>query len=175
MRPRGDELVLPKTSSSVFISTTLDYILRNLGTRRLLVAGCVTDQCVEHAIRWVRPAISVTRAQAPCRALRAQGFRLESESTAHAREGHVRGPDMPRSIRSVGFNLHSCLIVLNYRSPVRSGWLPPVELHQRGSLSAGDWDPCSLDVRPPVQGRMRPRVPGHASHGLLRHVQPGAA
>lgn len=51
IRPREDELVLPKSSSSVFSSTTLDYILRNLGVSRLLVAGCVTDQCVEHAIR----------------------------------------------------------------------------------------------------------------------------
>lgn len=51
IRPQEDELVLPKTSSSVFSSTTLDYILRNLGVSRLLIAGCVTDQCVEHAIR----------------------------------------------------------------------------------------------------------------------------
>ena len=49
--PEGDEIVLPKTSSSVFLSTSLDYLLRNLGVRQLLVAGCVTDQCVEHAIR----------------------------------------------------------------------------------------------------------------------------
>ncbi|MEO0361693.1 MAG: isochorismatase family cysteine hydrolase [Pseudomonadota bacterium] len=49
--PVGDEIVLPKTSSSVFISTHVDYILRNLGVRQLVVAGLVTDQCVESAIR----------------------------------------------------------------------------------------------------------------------------
>ncbi|MEL6264753.1 MAG: isochorismatase family cysteine hydrolase [Pseudomonadota bacterium] len=49
--PQGDEIVLPKTSSSVFVSTHVDYILRNLGVRQLVLAGLVTDQCVESAIR----------------------------------------------------------------------------------------------------------------------------
>ncbi len=49
--PEGDEIVLPKTSSSVFISTHLDYLLRNLGVRQLAIAGLVTDQCIESAIR----------------------------------------------------------------------------------------------------------------------------
>ncbi|MDF1715997.1 MAG: cysteine hydrolase [Antarcticimicrobium sp.] len=49
--PQGDEIVLPKSSSSVFISTHIDYVLRNLGVRQLIVSGLVTDQCVESAIR----------------------------------------------------------------------------------------------------------------------------
>lgn len=49
--PGPDEIVLPKTSSSVFVSTNLDYLLRSLGVRQLVLAGCVTDQCVEHAVR----------------------------------------------------------------------------------------------------------------------------
>lgn len=49
--PDGDEIVLPKTSSSVFVSTHIDYILRNLGIKQLVIAGLVTDQCVESAIR----------------------------------------------------------------------------------------------------------------------------
>lgn len=49
--PVGDEIVLPKTSSSVFISTHIDYVLRNLGVRQLVISGLVTDQCVESAIR----------------------------------------------------------------------------------------------------------------------------
>ena len=49
--PGPNELLLPKTSSSVFTSTPLHYLLRNLGVRQLVVAGCVTDQCVEHAVR----------------------------------------------------------------------------------------------------------------------------
>ena len=49
--PEGDEIVLPKTSSSVFISTNIDYVLRNLGVRQLVIAGLVTDQCIESAVR----------------------------------------------------------------------------------------------------------------------------
>lgn len=51
LRPAEDEMVLPKTSSNVFISTHIDYILRNLGTRYLMIAGNVTDQCIEGAVR----------------------------------------------------------------------------------------------------------------------------
>ena len=49
--PQGDEIVLPKTSSSVFVSTHIDYVLRNLGVRQLVLSGLITDQCVESAIR----------------------------------------------------------------------------------------------------------------------------
>ena len=49
--PQGDEIVLPKTSSSVFVSTHIDYILRNLGVRQVVLSGLLTDQCVESAIR----------------------------------------------------------------------------------------------------------------------------
>ena len=49
--PEGDEIVLPKTSSSVFVSTHIDYILRNLGVRQVVLSGLITDQCVESAIR----------------------------------------------------------------------------------------------------------------------------
>ncbi|MCA9967091.1 MAG: cysteine hydrolase [Anaerolineales bacterium] len=51
LAPIGDEIVFPKTSSSVFISTHIDYILRNLGVKQLVISGLVTDQCVESAIR----------------------------------------------------------------------------------------------------------------------------
>ena len=49
--PVGDEIVLPKGSSSVFVSTNIDYLLRNLGVRQLAISGLVTDQCVESAVR----------------------------------------------------------------------------------------------------------------------------
>jgi ureidoacrylate peracid hydrolase len=51
LAPGDDEIRLPKTSSSVFVSTNIDYVLRNLGIAQLVVAGVVTDQCVESAIR----------------------------------------------------------------------------------------------------------------------------
>ena len=51
LAPLDDEIVLPKSSSSVFVSTHIDYILRNLGVKQLVISGLVTDQCVESAIR----------------------------------------------------------------------------------------------------------------------------
>ena len=49
--PAADEMHFPKTSSSVFISTNIDYVLRNLGVKQLVISGLVTDQCIESAIR----------------------------------------------------------------------------------------------------------------------------
>ncbi len=49
--PIGDEIVIPKSSSSVFVSTHIDYVLRNLGVKQLVICGLLTDQCVESAIR----------------------------------------------------------------------------------------------------------------------------
>lgn len=51
LTPVADEIVLPKTSSSVFNSTILDYLLRNLGIEDVFVAGFLTDQCVDHAVK----------------------------------------------------------------------------------------------------------------------------
>ena len=51
LAPGEDEICFPKTSSSVFISTNIDYVLRNLGVRQLVISGLLTDQCVESAIR----------------------------------------------------------------------------------------------------------------------------
>jgi ureidoacrylate peracid hydrolase len=49
--PEGDEMVFPKTSSSVFISTNIHYVLANLGVRHLIVCGLLTDQCVDSTVR----------------------------------------------------------------------------------------------------------------------------
>ena len=49
--PAEDEIVLPKSSSSVFISTNIDYVLRNLDVRSLIIAGILTDQCIDSAVR----------------------------------------------------------------------------------------------------------------------------
>jgi ureidoacrylate peracid hydrolase len=49
--PLEDEMIFRKTSSNVFISTNIDYVLRNLGIRSLIVTGLMTDQCVESAVR----------------------------------------------------------------------------------------------------------------------------
>lgn len=49
--PGEDEIVLPKTSSGVFNSTIIDYLLRNIGIDTLVLTGFLTDQCVDHAVR----------------------------------------------------------------------------------------------------------------------------
>ena len=51
LAPGDDEICLPKSSSSVFVSTHIDYLLRNLGVKQLVISGLITDQCVESAIR----------------------------------------------------------------------------------------------------------------------------
>ena len=51
LAPAENEIVLPKTSSGVFNSTAIDYVLRNLNVRHLIVCGVVTDQCVDMAVR----------------------------------------------------------------------------------------------------------------------------
>ena len=49
--PGKDEIVLPKTSSGVFNSTNIEYLLRNIGIDTLVVTGFLTDQCVDMAVR----------------------------------------------------------------------------------------------------------------------------
>jgi ureidoacrylate peracid hydrolase len=51
IKPLDDEMQFPKTSSSVFISTNLHYILGNLGVDFLIVSGLLTDQCISTAVR----------------------------------------------------------------------------------------------------------------------------
>lgn len=50
-RMQQDDILLPKTSSGVFNSTNLTYVLRNLGIRHVVCAGLLTDQCVDMAVR----------------------------------------------------------------------------------------------------------------------------
>jgi len=47
---RGD-ILIPKTSCSVFNSTNIAYVLRNLHVEQIIVVGQLTDQCVESAVR----------------------------------------------------------------------------------------------------------------------------
>ncbi len=51
IQPVDDEIIFPKTSSSVFISTNIHYILGNLGVEYLIVSGMLTDQCISSTVR----------------------------------------------------------------------------------------------------------------------------
>ena len=49
--PGDDEIVLTKTSWAAFSATNLDYLLQNMGIDCVLVAGIMTDQCVDMTVR----------------------------------------------------------------------------------------------------------------------------
>jgi nicotinamidase-related amidase len=49
--PRGDEIIVDKTSAGTFNSTAFDHILRTMGIDRLWVTGIVTEGCVELTAR----------------------------------------------------------------------------------------------------------------------------
>ncbi len=49
--PQGDEMVIPKTSSSLFNSTNFEYLIRNIGLDTIIVTGFLTDPCVDHPVR----------------------------------------------------------------------------------------------------------------------------
>ncbi len=51
LSPEEDEIILAKTSSSLFNSTSFDYVLKNIGIEQIIVTGFLTDQCVDHTIR----------------------------------------------------------------------------------------------------------------------------
>ncbi len=48
---RDDEIVLPKGSSLVLISTNINYLARNMGKTQSIVMGALTGQCVDSAVR----------------------------------------------------------------------------------------------------------------------------
>lgn len=51
LAPRENEIIIPKTSSSLFNSTNFEYVLHNLGVEYISVMGILTDQCVETTVR----------------------------------------------------------------------------------------------------------------------------
>jgi nicotinamidase-related amidase len=80
--PAEDEIVLPKTSSSVFNSTNIHYLLRNLGTEELVVAGFLTDQCIDHTVKDAADrGYYVTCVHDACMATRQRGTRRRSPAS----------------------------------------------------------------------------------------------
>jgi nicotinamidase-related amidase len=49
--PRGDELVVTKTTDSALTGTNLRLILANLGISQIVCCGIFTDQCVSSTVR----------------------------------------------------------------------------------------------------------------------------
>ena len=51
LRREATRSCCPRPLPPVFNSTTLDYLLRNIGIEDVFVVGFLTDQCIDHAIR----------------------------------------------------------------------------------------------------------------------------
>lgn len=49
--PKVDEIRIPKTSCSVFLSTNINYVLRNLNVEHLVLCGQITNKGVESTCR----------------------------------------------------------------------------------------------------------------------------
>lgn len=51
LSPRGDEIVVTKTTDSALTGTNLRLMLRNMGITDIIVTGIFTDQCVSSTVR----------------------------------------------------------------------------------------------------------------------------
>jgi len=51
LAPRGDEIVVTKTTDSALTGTNLRLILHNLSVKNVICAGIFTDQCVSSTVR----------------------------------------------------------------------------------------------------------------------------
>ena len=49
--PGGDQIIRKTNSSSVFILTSIDYVLRSLGVQQVILCRLLTDHRVESAVR----------------------------------------------------------------------------------------------------------------------------
>ncbi len=51
LQPKGDEIVMLKTTDSALTGSNLRLILNNMGIRNVVLAGIFTDQCVSSTVR----------------------------------------------------------------------------------------------------------------------------
>jgi nicotinamidase-related amidase len=51
LAPRGDEIVITKTTDSALTGTNLRMMLHNMGIKDVVVTGIFTDQCVSSSVR----------------------------------------------------------------------------------------------------------------------------
>lgn len=51
LAPRGDEIVITKTTDSALTGTNLRMMLHNMGIKDVVVSGIFTDQCVSSSVR----------------------------------------------------------------------------------------------------------------------------
>ena len=46
-----DELVFNKTGSNAFVTTNMHYVLSNIGVKKLISVGVLTDECVAGTVK----------------------------------------------------------------------------------------------------------------------------
>ena len=51
LEPKGDEIVVTKTTDSALTGTNLRLLLHNMGIKDVVVTGIFTDQCVSSSVR----------------------------------------------------------------------------------------------------------------------------
>jgi nicotinamidase-related amidase len=51
LAPKGDEIVITKTTDSALTGTNLRMLLHNMGIKDVIVTGIFTDQCVSSSVR----------------------------------------------------------------------------------------------------------------------------
>ena len=91
--PKGDEIVFSKTASGVFISTNLEYVLRNLCITDLFITGVYTNECISSAVRGACDlGFQVTLAADGTAAITRE-LHEASLLTLHNRYGKVRSTD----------------------------------------------------------------------------------
>ena len=49
--PEDDEMIFNKTGSNAFETTNLNYVLRNVGIKKLYIMGLLTDECVAGTVK----------------------------------------------------------------------------------------------------------------------------
>lgn len=84
---RTTDILIPKTSCSVFLSTNIHYVLRNLNIEQVVLCGQLTNQCVESAARDAADlGYFVTIPYDACAALSAE----DHEKGLHGMKGFAR-------------------------------------------------------------------------------------
>lgn len=51
LAPKGDEIVITKTTDSALTGTNLRLVLHNIGIKNVILAGIFTDQCISSTVR----------------------------------------------------------------------------------------------------------------------------
>ncbi len=98
--PQGDEIVINKTTSGAFTSTTLEYVLSNLDIRTLYVAGVYTDECISTTVRDACDlGYFVTVVSDGCTTVTPERHEFTIETL---RDRYVRVADTPAIIEEIG-------------------------------------------------------------------------